>query len=202
MPQSIIVSSPSTVKIRFTQMMPKKFVINDANGNVHYFRYLSGSIPRIKFRMPIPGTYSTDTPIEITSIGPIEIPEYVINPSLPPATRNRWKTPVYKFNPELGTVARIFTDTGVIEHGPRYKLLMKPMQVFIDEHEKGHMLYDREEDCDLYAIVNFVRMGYNESTAYYALSMVIKRSAQQMDRVKSLFKTIVGGIQPDFNPGI
>jgi hypothetical protein len=202
MAQRVVVNSPSSVYIRFTEEMPKLFVIYDSSGDVHYFRYLDGSTPRIKFRMPIPGVYTCETPIEIVKIVPIEIPQAVLSPSLPPAERDRWKPVFFKYNSDLGTVARIDTSTGLIEHGPRYKRLIKPIQVFIDEHEKAHMFYLTEEKCDLMALVNFVRMGYNESTAYYALSMVLRKTPQQMERAKELYRSIMAGIQENFNPGI
>jgi hypothetical protein len=198
----VVIDRPSSVYIRFTQEMPKLFVIYDPSGDVHYFRYLNGSTPRIKFRMPIHGVYSTDTPIEVIKIVPIEIPDTVIKPNLPPAERDRWKPVSYRYNKDLGTVARIDTMTGIIEHGPRYKQLIKPLQVFIDEHEKAHMFYLTEENCDLLALINFIRMGYNESTAYYALSMVLKKSAMQMERTKELYRNIVEGLQTNFNPGV
>lgn len=201
MSQRIVINNPSTVYVHFTEECPKLFVVRDDTGDVFYFRHISYPVPRIKFRMPIYGVYFSDTPIEIDEIVPIEIPDYVRNPNLPPPQRDRIKDVFYKYNPSLGTVARIHTDTGLIEHGPRYRSLIKPMQVFIDEHEKAHMFYLDEDLCDMLALVNFIRMGYNESTAYYTLSKVLRRSSQQMDRVKSMYADICNNIQPNFNPG-
>lgn len=202
MPQRIVINSPSSVYVRFSAEMPKLFVILDSSGDVHYFRYMDGATPRIKFRMPVIGVYSSETPVDIVKIVPIEIPKSVLSPTLPPAERDRWKPVTFRYNPDLGTVARINTGTGLIEHGPRYKSLIKPIQVFIDEHEKAHMFYLSEEKCDLMALINFVRMGYNESTAYYALSMVLKKSPEQMDRAKEMYKNISSGMQNNFNPGL
>lgn len=199
MPQKINISSPSTVYVQFTGEMPRLFVVYDLSGEVNYFRYLNGQVPRIKFRMPVPGMYHSDNDFQVIKTVPIEIPDNL--PLLPAPERDRWKDISYVYNPSLTTVARIHTDTGVVEHGPRYKALTRPMQIFIDEHEKGHFFYKTESLCDLYALVNFIRMGYNESTAYYILSNVIKRSSDQMERVKQLFKNIEI-FQPNFNPGI
>jgi len=135
---------------------------------------------------------------------PIDIPEFVRNPVLPAPERDRWTDVYYRYNPNLGTVARIHTDgpqAGLIEHGPRYKMLIRPMQIFIDEHEKAHMFYLTEENCDIFALINFIRMGYNESTAYYTLSKVLKKSPQQMNRTKELYLSICDKIHPNFNPG-
>lgn len=201
MSQRIVVDNPSTVYIRFAASVPKRFEVRDSRGHVHYFRDISEPVPRIKFRMPIYGVYFTDTPIEIVKIVPIEIPDFVRNPVLPKPTRDRVKDVFFTYNPSLDTVARIHTDTGQIEHGPRYKELIRPMKVFIDEHEKAHMFYLDEDDCDMLALVNFIRLGWNESTAYYTLSRVLRRSPQQMERVKSIYYAICKNISPNFNPG-
>lgn len=197
---SINIDFPSTVYIQFTGVMPKLFVLRDGSGDVHYFRYLNGSIPRIKFNMPIAGMYTTDNEIQVVKIVPIEIPDNL--PTLPPAERDRLKPVTFVFNPNLKFTASINTHTGIIEHGPKYMGLIKPVQIFIDEHEKGHMFYKTEEKCDLFALVNFIRMGYNESTAYYALSSVIKKSPEQMKRVKDMFNNLDKSFSPNFNPGI
>lgn len=199
MPQRIVIDNPSTVYIRFLGPSPGLFRVYDDTGEVHYFRYLGQNTPRIKFRMPIYGTYSTNDEVEITAIVPIEIPEFVLKPILPPAERDRWKQVYYKYNKSLGTVARIDTNTGIIEHGPRYKELIRPMQIFIDEHEKAHLFYFTEEYCDYMALINYVRMGWNESLAYYSLANVLHKSEQQMNRAHELYKAIVNKIQPNFN---
>lgn len=200
----MLINTPSSVYVRFTEGTPKLFQVFDGYGHVHYFRYISDpSVSRIKFRMPVRGNYTFNVPLEIVKTVPIEIPDYVKNPVLPTPERDLWKPVRFKYDNTLDTVARIFPDTGLILHGPRYNELSRPMQIFIDEHEKAHMFYDKtEEYCDLFALVSFIRMGYNESTAYYVLSNVLRRSAQQMDRVKFILSEIQQNINPNFNPGI
>lgn len=199
--QRLVIDNPSTVYVKFSEYCPKLFVVRDDTGDVFYFRYISSPVPRIKFQMPIYGVYFSDIPIEVDKIVPIEIPDFARKPNLPPPQRDRIKDVYYKYNPSLSTVASINTETGQIQHGPRYKSLIRPMQVFIDEHEKAHMFYLSEDLCDMLALVNFIRMGYNVSTAYYTLSKVLRKSPEQMDRVKSMYREICNNIQPNFNPG-
>lgn len=198
MPQSVNVSSPSTVYVKFTGSLPRLFVLYDGQ-EVHYFRYLDGKTPRIKFRMPVPGLYNSDNDFEIVKTVPVEIPDDL--PSLPPAERDRWKGINVTYDPELMFTASIDTNAGTIYVGKKFRSLIKPVQIFIIEHEKGHFFYETEEKCDLFALVNFIRMGYNESTAYFALANVIRRSPQQMQRVRELFNQI-SVVHPNFNPGI
>lgn len=186
----INITAPSTVFVKFLSEVPRLFIFGKEDGSVEFFRYLYGNVPRIKFNIPNVGKYLANVPIEVTKITPIQIPILSL-PVLPPADRDRWvDNPEIVFNPSLDSVARNFTDLGRIEIGPKFYKIIKPMQEFIILHEKGHFLYSEEEDADLFALVNFVRMGYNQSTAYYTLENVLKQSRQQVDRLKNMFNKI------------
>jgi len=197
----ITLHQPCTLYIKFLEQIPKVFTFgNPETGEVFFFRHLYSNIPRIKFNVPIPGNYEANVPFEIVKETPIEIPLLGL-PVLPAATRKRWTNSIdVQFNPTLGTLARNFTEIGLIEVGPRYNQLIQPIKRFILLHEMGHFFYDSEFDCDLYALVNFIREGYNVSTAYYSLEHYLMRSSQQIDRVKSLFSKI-NSIQP-FKSGL
>lgn len=184
------VSKPVTIYIRFRSSIPRVFVLKDENGHVYYWRYLDGKIPRIKFNVPDAGLYTGNANFDIIKTNAIEIPKTF--PKLPPANRDRWKPIKMVFNPDLinTTPIRIFTKEGIIEYGPDFENFIKPIQVFLTWHEKGHMFYTDEQDCDLYALVNFLRLGYNQSTAYFALTHVLRRSQENIERFKSLFNNI------------
>jgi len=197
-PMTII--KPSTVYVKFTHEVPGLFLLmyatpeKDRNGNLvndtYYFRYLNRNTPRIKFNIPDPGSYIPSVPVEIVKIVDIEIPENY--PRLPPANRDRWQEVKYWYNPQMDSVTpiRIYSHTGVIEYGDRFLSFIKPIQVFLEQHEKGHMFYLDEEDCDLFALVNTLRMGYNQSTCYYAMSHVLSRTKQNIERIQTLFNNI------------
>lgn len=183
------VNNPSTVYIQFSGC-PRYFCVYDEKGRIYYFRFMDGKTPRIKFNIPDPGKYTGDRQFMITRIVDIELPASY--PELPPAERDRWKDVTFVYNPELkGTPARIFTETGVIEHSPQWYSYPPPIRLFLDLHEMGHMLYKTEMYCDLYALVNFLRMGYNRSTAYYAMDKILSRSQENIDRIKFLLTQIV-----------
>lgn len=194
------VNSPSTIRIRFTETMPRLFKMFNSKGQLYYFRNLDGKTPRIKFNIPDPDTYTTEQPIEVVKVSKIEIPDKL--PILPPAERDRLKKSEVKVNPTLkGTPARIFTETGLIEVSPEFLKLPPAIKLFLLIHEEGHYFYKSEEYCDLYALVNFIRMGYNRSTGYYALSRVLSRSEQNMKRIDEIFKQIQK-YTGTFDPGI
>lgn len=195
----INITQPSTVFVKFIGEVPRLFIFGKTDGTVEFFRYLYGNVPRIKFNVPNIGEYLGNVPFDVVKITPIQIPILSL-PVLPPADRDRWNDdPEIVFNPSLESVARNFTDQGRIEIGPKFYQIIKPMQHFIILHEKGHFLYSEEEKADLFALVNFIRMGYNQSTAYYTLENVLKKSRQQVDRLKNLFNKI--NSFESFNPG-
>jgi hypothetical protein len=186
----LVNNKPQTYYIRFTAEMPKLFLLYDSKGEVYYFRYLDGKTPRIKFNVVDEGTYTGNVPFEVVKETGIEIPDSF--PRLPNADRDRWKPVKLVHNPSMKTTTpiRIFTDSGVIEANDRFFGFIRPVRIFLFLHEKGHLFYSKEEDCDLYALVNFLRMGYNQSTAYYTLRNVLSRTDENLKRLKTIFANI------------
>lgn len=196
----VSVNKPSTVYIHFIQT-PRLFNLCDSNGGLYYFRYTDGKIPRIKFNIPDPGNYTSDTNFVVDKIVPIEIPEKL--PTLPAAERDRVKPYKIVHNPNLqGSPVVIYTqrDPIIIETSSVFYEYPSPVRKFLLLHELGHRFYKTEEYCDLYALINFVRMGYNPSTGYYALIKILGRSKKNVERVKYMFKQI-NSFTP-FEPGI
>lgn len=185
----VVVSSASTLYVRFTMGMPRLFCLFDESGKVYYFRYLDGRTPRIKINIPDSSVYTGSHPFEVYKKEPIELPE--MWPRLPPAQRDRWKDVTIVKDPNLrGTPAQIFTDTGLIKTGPTFESYPLPVQKFLIEHEKGHFFYLDESACDLYALVNYLRMGYNASMAYATLSKILSRGGPNIQRIKEIFNNI------------
>lgn len=184
----INVSKPCTIYIHFKNESPRIFNLYDSAGDKYFFRYLDGKTPRIKFNVPDIGSY-TGNNFDILKVVPIEIPNTL--PRLPAANRDRWKKTTLKFNPHLqDTPCRIFTESGIIEISHYFYSLPKPIRLFLLLHEKGHFFYTSEFDCDLYALVNYLRMGYNRNMAFYSLASILKRSNSETNRIKMLLKHI------------
>lgn len=188
------VSKPSTIYVSFPSP-PRTFEVDsvsDSGQDRYYWRFLDGKTPRIKFNIPDSGNYVFNVPVDIVKIVPIEIPSNF--PTLPPANRDRWQSTTKVYNPSMDdhttTPIRIYSKSGIIEYGNRFLSYAKPVQIFLEQHEKGHMFYIEEENCDMYALINFLRMGYNQSTAYAALLYILKRSPQKTERLRALFNNI------------
>lgn len=197
-PQTVTVDKPSTLYIRFADTMPRYFCMYDSKGRAYYFRWTDGKTPRIKFNVPDPGTYAPNVPIEVVKQTPIETP--LKYPVLPPCERNRYKKSTFTVNENLkGTPAQIFTDRGEIVLSPQFFTYPPAVQKFLILHEEGHYLYKTEEYCDLFALVNFLRMGYNESTAYYTLDKILSRTPDNLKRLKFLFNQIAANSSANAN---
>lgn len=187
--QQIKIDSPSTLFVQFVGALPKYFCLCDAKNQPYYFRWMDGRTPRIKFNMPDSGVYTPNHEITVYKQTPIQTPDRY--PTLPPCERNRWKESNFSVNPNLkGTPAQIFTEIGEIVVSPQFFTYPPPVRFFLLLHEEGHYLYKTEEYCDLYALVQFLRRGYNESTAYYTLDKILSRTPANLDRLKYLFTQI------------
>lgn len=212
----MLIDKKCTVYGSFTGEMPKTFLVRKTNGEVYYKRNLDGKTPRIKFNILHPGDYFTNVPFSIIKINDIELPEHL--PELPDYTRNRVKDVTITYNPELSnTPARVHTDTGIIERSPLFYNLSKPLRVFILLHEVGHFYYgvnkddieaarkmpkaesqaflkarmlQGEKDCDTFALIHFLKMGFNRSTAFQALKEVLKRNPENLQRLQNLLNNI------------
>lgn len=194
------ISKPSTVYIDFNGACPDYFCLYDSNDDVYYFRFLDGNTPSMKFNVVQSDTYHGNIDFNIVKVNGIETPGSY--PALPPAERDRWKNCDIVFNPELeGTPARIFSQPGIIEVGQDWVDLPKPMRLFLLLHEKGHLLYKTESYCDLWAFVNYLRMGYNRSMAFYALYFILGRSTEAVNRISFILFNIKD-CTGEFDPGV
>lgn len=182
------VDRQATYYIQFTEVMPKLFLLNKCNGEGYYFRYLDGKTPRIKFNIPDLGCYEGNVPFEVVKIVGIEIPDNL--PVLPPAERSRIKEVTVVDNADIASPARIFTGSGKIEVNENFRNYIEPIQKFLLWHEKGHLFYTSEDKCDLFALVNFFRAGYNQSTAYFTLRNILRRTPENIDRTKKILQAI------------
>jgi hypothetical protein len=191
------IGNNSTVYIQFTgSTLPNKFELLrtiDGAEELEYERHLNGHTPRIKFNVVIGGDFLTNVPCKVVKVVPIEIPELDIE--LPPFERDRAKDvdviSIVKNMDLDGTPARIHTGSGVIELGRSLYNYTKPMRIFFILHELGHFYYSTEKYCDLFALVFFLRMGYNMSTAMYCLTKVLRHNPQNVERVLFIYNKLI-----------
>lgn len=183
-------SSPSTLLIKFFEPTDY-FELRDSRGRLYYYRYLPNGTNEIKINLPDKGLYYFNNDCQIED-KPLQIIDGIYYVKLPKQERHREKEVTIRHNPnQTGSPAIIYTDEGIIVTGTKFLDLPIPMRIFVLLHEKGHFKYSTEKYCDLYAFVEFVKMGYNPSTAIYCLSDVLRQSPMKDERVYSLFQTMI-----------
>lgn len=190
--KNFVTDGKKTISV-FFEDRPKPgsiFKVFDENGRLYFYRKMSGQ-DRIKFNICKAGSFTTNFKLHTCEVLPITI--HPLNVKLPPPQRNEMKPFVIKRNPGLGegTPARNFFYKGIIETGPKFYRQIEPIQRFIILHEIGHFLYKDEWLADLYAAVNFINEGFNNSTALYALTDVLNCNVERnKERIKKLFKIL------------
>lgn len=213
------IAKNSTVYIRFTATPPRKFTLYDDRGQAYYWRYMDGRTPRIKFNIVHGGNYTGSDPFEVVKIVSIELPEDLPTLPVPTRDRVK-DVSIVDNPTLSGTPARIFTQgekAGTVERGPNFYRFPKPLRLFFLLHEIGHLYYgvndedmrianglskeeggkyifekkmQGEKNCDAYALYHFLKMGFNRSTAFYALSHVLRMTNGNKDRMNSLINHI------------
>lgn len=187
---SITILNPSTLLIKFFDPTDY-FEIRDSRGRLYYYRYLPDNTHEIKINIPDVGLYYFDNDCQIDERS-LQIIDSIYDVKLPKQERHREKDVTIKHDPnQTNSPAIIYTDLGLIVTGTKFLELSIPMRIFVLLHEKGHFKYATEQYCDLYAFKEFVKMGYNPSTAIYCLVDVLKQSPLKNERVQSLFDTMI-----------
>lgn len=154
-----------------TDVMPEKVYINlPVNAN-QIWLYVSGA---------------TIFDIKTTNI---KYNPKITNIRLPDAERNTDQSKINNLEIRVvdglqHTPARTIPQIGYIEIDSN-AAVSYPQQwmYFIMLHELGHNFYKSEWKCDLWAFINFIKQGYNESQALYALTRVLHVSDRSLDRL-------------------
>lgn len=190
--QAVKINKPSTVYFKFF-VIPETFELKDAKGKTYFYRYLPKAIKgnTVKVNIPDTGVYYANVNTE-ANIRPLSINRKVYNISLP--DRERWRDRPFKvtYDPKEAkdSPAVIYTFNGDIYTGDKFKEASIPIRVFFLLHELGHFRYQTEKYCDLYATVEFIKMGYNPSTAMYALTDYLKDKPQNNERINFVFNKL------------
>ncbi len=188
--KSINLAENKTVCISFKGLCNGFAVVR--NGNKYHNRtFESGMLSEAKFNAIGNGVFEVISSqpfdiyckkLDVFDLSKIEIP-----------TRERSEFKPYKIveNFDLyNTPARINISKGVIETGQKFKYLNEQQQQFILLHEIGHFYYTTEFKCDVFAMYNLLKKGYNKSQAYSALKDVLSRNPQNTERIKIIFDNL------------
>lgn len=185
---SFVTNGKATVKIKLVKV-PVRFEVY-RNNDLFYFRDLTPAQKEIIFNIALPGNYTTNCEFTDLQILPLKV--YNIKVPLPEKQKDFSHLEIkYQYNPTLQhTPARHFYKIGLVEYGNIFLNQPYPLRVFILLHEKGHTYYHNEEFADLYAVNEYLKLGYNKSTAIHALTDILKEATQNNKRVDFLLKAI------------
>jgi hypothetical protein len=185
--QKVKIHEPSTLLLR--RNGAKEARIYDKRGRKIYRRYFGGRADNFSVNLPQAGEYYLPDNFDIRDRLPL-VP-CKVKFTLPEPERNRLKPFRIEYKPDLiGTPARIFTDAGLVEIGPEFNRHEPPTKLFILLHELGHYYYKTEWKTDTFALYWYLKLGYNKSQAFYALTKVLKTSPANMERILNLFNKI------------
>ncbi len=190
MPNNFTTKEKATVSIFFNAgQIPGILKVYDSKGRLYFFRDINGQ-QRLKFNIAKADNFTLNCDVDTVEVLPLSI--HLLNVSLPAPDRNDYKKYSIVYNPELtGTPARNFFRKGLIEVGTQFKKQPYPIRVFILLHEIAHFYYSSEENCDIWAAQEFIKRGYNNSTAFYALKNVLQfKSERNKARLVNLFKNL------------
>lgn len=185
---------PSTVFLIFKEPV-KTLTVRDSKGSIYYERIFKNATDRVFVNIPDKGKYSFNplpvafqrTPLKIFA----KIPKV-----LPPPERDNYlrikkiKIIIDDSMDNRGTPAKINSETGQIHVIPRWFDIPVYRRKFILFHEIGHLRYKTEEFCDLYAAVQMLKRGYNESSCIYSLTRILKKHPANLERIGFSLKSL------------
>lgn len=94
-----------------------------------------------------------------------------------------------KNSKQLGP-AQTDVHKGIIYLNPSFWQYPKYIKDFILAHEEGHLNYMSEHFCDMYAVNKVMKNGGNLSCCMLSLKIALKRTPNNIERTKQLFKKI------------
>jgi hypothetical protein len=127
------------------------------------------------FNLP-KGNYYTENKIK-----PLSIPVPVALPQLPPPEKNKLLPKKVQVNfLENPNKASILVDKHKIYVDPKIMKLPIPAIFFVLFHEIGHYYYIDEKKCDLFAVREMLKRGFNPSQCGIAIDQAL--SNKSIDR--------------------
>lgn len=167
------------------------FSLHDSSGDLYHIRRLPDGCKELSVNVVHADNYSSNCDYFISQVEPLKAGGQDIE--FASVERFRIRPVKVVYNQYLqGTPARIFTlkYPAIIEVGDKFYTYPKQVRLFILLHEFGHLFYETEWKVDRFALWAFLRLGYNKSQAFYALSMVLSDTPQSHERIGKLFASL------------
>ncbi len=184
------IDTPATVLVKFSNAGNSAVWKVSTKDGAYHNRVFDGVPTTAKISFPRTGKYFSNKEIEAIKILPLETIDIFEKVPEPERDHNPEKIYIEKIEGLTNTPARTWAKDGYIQTGESFEGLNSQMKLFILLHELGHQKFTTEWKTDLFALAHFLNLGYNESQAFYALTSVLNRKPDNIDRIKKMFNLL------------
>lgn len=180
------------VSLFFYAESPCDFIVY-TNGKMYLEKHEQG---RVKINLPISGKYEVKTRAQFLEQKPIE--KTVFWYDLPKPDRDvPFNIKKFFLENNQDSPARNYKSKGIITVNKKFMSLPIEQRMYILLHEAAHHYYSEEILCDLWALNEFLEMGFNGSQAFLALFGVLncdaanpERKARNEKRIKEIYNEL------------
>ena len=160
------------------------------NGILYHEREFKQPVNNFTFNAVKSGEYTFTQPVQKSETAPIK--KLSTAGIILPNKERFYKANFYivKNNNYEGK-ARMYKETGEIQTGRLFEQYNEQIKEFILLHEIGHFYYSTEWKCDLYALMQFLKKGYNQSQAYIALEKVLNHTPENLQRIQLIKNQLI-----------
>jgi len=160
------------------------------NGMLYHEREFKQPVNNFTFNAVKSGNYTFTQPVQKSEVAPIK--KLSTTGIILPNKERFYKADFYIVkNDNYDGKARMYKETGEIQTGRLFEQYNEQIKEFIILHEIGHFFYSTEWKCDLYALMQYLKKGYNQSQAYSALSKVLYKSPENLQRIQLIKNQLI-----------
>jgi hypothetical protein len=160
------------------------------NGILYHEREFKQPVNFFTFNAVKSGEYTFTQPVQKSETAPIK--KLSTAGIFLPNKERFYKADFYIVkNDNYDGKARMYKETGEIQTGRLFEQYNEQIKEFIILHEIGHFFYSTEWKCDLYALMQYLKKGYNQSQAYSALSKVLYKSPENLQRIQLIKNQLI-----------
>lgn len=186
------IDKPATLLVKFSSPVDSgsSWIVSTKDGAYHS-RVFDGEPSAAKISFPRVGRYYSNKEIAAIKILPLET--FDIFDKVPEPERDYNPESVYIEKAEnlTNTPARTWAKDGYIQTGEKFDKLNSQQKFFVLLHELAHQRFTTEWKTDLLALAHFLKLGYNESQAFYSLTNVLNRKPENIDRIKKMLNLLM-----------
>lgn len=155
-------------------------ILDEAGKVFYHYKPKNG-----KFNLPA-GRYYTDNKLQ-----KLDKPLNFKLPKLPKPDRNFTPERLNLHFDKNNNTASIYPKTGKIVIDSRKAAeFTRPQLDFVLLHEVGHLKYNDEDSCDIFATVEMLKRGYNPSQIFTAIAGTLRNNPDNKERCEIVLEAL------------